>query len=224
MSLAGALSVDDGTSCFDSLGLIIPPDRLHRISPANTPVLALYLEPESNDYDSLFSPWLQQKEADSIRAIELSIDRVAQLRDMYAVSRDPNHAWSVCASALDMGEATVSPSHLDPRIEQVVEIIRREPNASHAVTGLARAVHLSPGRLSHLFRDEIGVAIRRFVAWVRIRQVVERTLDGESLTRAAHAAGFSDAAHMSNTFRQMFGFAPSTLFAAHIEKDIQLLD
>ena len=35
---------------------------------------------------------------------------------------------------------------------------------------------------------------------------------GASLTEAAHLAGFADSAHLSRTFRAMFGVAPSLLF------------
>ena len=32
---------------------------------------------------------------------------------------------------------------------------------------------------------------------------------GESFSRAAHLAGFADAAHLSRTSKRMFGFAPT---------------
>jgi AraC-like DNA-binding protein len=34
-------------------------------------------------------------------------------------------------------------------------------------------------------------------------------LNGESISAAAHAAGFADAAHFTRTSKRMFGFAPS---------------
>lgn len=220
ISLADALKFDDGTTTRDLPGVIVPPDCEHRINADAVPILSLYLEPESNDYDSLLAPWLQRTEGNRTRAIALSDASLARLRDLYTVGGASHHAWSVCASALGMGQTSAAPSHLDPRIKQTIDIIRREPSASHTVGGLARMVHLSAGRLSHVFRHETGIAIRRFIVWVRIRQVIECALDGASLTQAAHAAGFADAAHMSNAFRQMFGFPPSSLFSAHIEKDV----
>jgi len=44
--------------------------------------------------------------------------------------------------------------------------------------------------------------------------VAAHALEGASLTEAAHAAGFFDSAHFSRTFRQTFGFAPSTVLGA----------
>ena len=36
-------------------------------------------------------------------------------------------------------------------------------------------------------------------------------MDGASVTRAAHHAGFADGAHMTRTFRRMLGATPSDL-------------
>lgn len=116
------------------------------------------------------------------------------------------------------------PVDLDPRIEQVVGIIRGEPDRSHSVERLAETVHVSPSRLTHLFREQVRVPIRRFTVWSRTRQVIHLAVDGATLTEAAHSAGYSDAAHMSNTFRQMFGFAPSVLFTTRVPKDVHILN
>jgi AraC-like DNA-binding protein len=44
-------------------------------------------------------------------------------------------------------------------------------------------------------------------------------LTEQSLTDAAFAAGFSDAAHMSRTFRRLFGVTPSELMRSHPQTD-----
>ena len=51
-----------------------------------------------------------------------------------------------------------------------------------------------------------------FFLWCRLRAAAEIAMRGSSLTEAAHAAGFADSAHLSRTFRSMFGIAPSFLF------------
>jgi len=43
---------------------------------------------------------------------------------------------------------------------------------------------------------------------------IEATIGGDNLTMAAHEAGFADSAHLSRTFRRMFGRAPALLSAA----------
>jgi len=47
--------------------------------------------------------------------------------------------------------------------------------------------------------------------WLRLMRAVERFAAGASLTDAAHEAGFADSAHLSRTFRRMFGIAAGSL-------------
>lgn len=47
--------------------------------------------------------------------------------------------------------------------------------------------------------------------WLRLQRAVELFAAGTPLTEAAHAAGFADSAHLSRTFRRMFGIAAATL-------------
>jgi len=49
------------------------------------------------------------------------------------------------------------------------------------------------------------------LAWLRVQQAAIEIVSGNSLSDAALAAGFSDAAHMSRTFRRMLGIPPSSL-------------
>jgi AraC-like DNA-binding protein len=78
---------------------------------------------------------------------------------------------------------------------------------------LADNVSLSPTRLVHLFKEQTGVPIRRFRQWNRMKSVVEFVAAGQTLTAAALNAGFSDSAHLSRAFRNMFGIKPSFLFS-----------
>jgi len=83
------------------------------------------------------------------------------------------------------------------------------------LTEVADEVDLSPTRLTHRFTREVGIPFRALVPWLRVAAAVRamqaeraRGLEG-SLTDAAHAAGFADAAHLTRTFRALFGLPPS---------------
>jgi AraC-like DNA-binding protein len=58
------------------------------------------------------------------------------------------------------------------------------------------------------------MAFRPYVLWRRFLKVWELLTEGASLSAAAHAAGFADAAHLSRTSKQMFGFPPSAMQVA----------
>ena len=80
------------------------------------------------------------------------------------------------------------------------------------LAALAKVVGRSPSRLAHRFSETLGLPLRRYVLWCRLRAAAEAAMRGASLTDAAHAAGFADSAHLSRTFRTTFGIAPSFLF------------
>jgi AraC-like DNA-binding protein len=80
--------------------------------------------------------------------------------------------------------------------------------------GLSDAVAvsgLSASRLRHLFVEQTGLAFRTEVLWLRLTRAVESFAAGATLTQAAYHAGFADSAHLSRTFRRMFGVAPASL-------------
>ena len=57
----------------------------------------------------------------------------------------------------------------------------------------------------------MSLPLRRYVLWLRLRDVVLSLAMGHTLTEAAHRAGFADSAHMTRTFRGMFGMPPSIM-------------
>ena len=80
----------------------------------------------------------------------------------------------------------------------------------NAVT-LAAQVSLSLSQLERLFGEQVGLSVRRLVLWRRLRLALAIALAGNSLTDAAHAAGFADSAHFSRTVRSMFGIRAQSL-------------
>ncbi|MEQ8483977.1 MAG: AraC family transcriptional regulator [Pseudomonadales bacterium] len=205
----------------------IPPDCLHQIDAADQPLLVMYVEPESREYLAL-SASLDRPVAQGRCSFELpdSVPQVlgAALGNLLEDGARPERLWSECLGQVGLNAPPVFTDVGDRRVRAVIDLIRAEPGRSFRVDMLARQVHLSPSRLSHLFKYHIGVPIRRYVVWARLRTVMAETAAGTSLTRAAHVAGFSDAAHLSRTFRQTFGFAPSVLFSAAAGANVTLVD
>ncbi len=76
---------------------------------------------------------------------------------------------------------------------------------------LAGIACLSPSRFMHAFTASVGVPLRPYILWLRVQRAACDLRDGATVTSAAHRAGFSDAAHLTRTFRRMLGTTPSTL-------------
>ena len=100
----------------------------------------------------------------------------------------------------------------DARIADALSFLRESPDAYDSIESLAERVHLSPSRFAHLFKEQIGVPVRRYVLWQKMRRALNLAMAGDSLTTAALTAGFADSAHLSRTVRALIGVAPEFLF------------
>jgi AraC-like DNA-binding protein len=96
------------------------------------------------------------------------------------------------------------PRRLDPRIAEVADVIADYPSGP-SVIALAARVGLSPSRLSHLFREQLGIPVRSFRAWKRIRNSMVLTANEPVLLNAALDAGYADEPHYSRSMRKYFG-------------------
>lgn len=102
---------------------------------------------------------------------------------------------------------------LDDRIAATLNHIREGIAGSISAATLASAVHLSEHRFLHLFKEQMGVPLRQYVLWQRLAAGTRAFIEGKSSKEAAYEAGFSDPAHFSRTFAQMFGAQPSSYAA-----------
>lgn len=106
-----------------------------------------------------------------------------------------------------------SPEAIDPRIRIVMEQLVADTGESLPIERLAELADVSPSRLAHLFKEQVGIPIRMFRVWARLKTAALLLQKGSSLTDAAHGAGFYDSAHFANTFRENFGLPPSAIFS-----------
>ena len=123
-------------------------------------------------------------------------------------------AWNALLHAASLN---ARPTQIEPRLAAVVRRLTANLEAPWSASDLAASAELSVSRLEHLFTAHYGVPMRAFRTWHRFRLAAKQLLNGCSITDAAHAAGFHDAAHFSNAFRDTFGMPPSHAFTAGLQ-------
>jgi AraC-like DNA-binding protein len=102
-------------------------------------------------------------------------------------------------------------ANTDYRILQCLKYVNG--NIHHRQLTLAEIadhVHLSPSRLTHLFKEKVGTSLQKYIIWTRLKYAVDQFINQSmTLTQAAVAAGFYDSAHFSKHFKEFFGLKPS---------------
>ena len=99
----------------------------------------------------------------------------------------------------------------DERVQRAIDYINAHVSGSLSLEEVAEHVCLSPSRFRHVFAEQTGMGLRPYILWRRFLRTWELIMRGASVSEAAHAAGFADAAHLSRTCTRTFGFAPSAM-------------
>jgi AraC-like DNA-binding protein len=193
-------------------GAVVAPDVEHRFDPAGALIALLFVDPESHE-----GRWLRR----SFRAPVAEIP-AARLEEAVSVLRGvweepvgaPETARLLHAVVRGLCAGPPPPRPLDARIVRALEVIRRMGTGRVSLDDVARAVFLSPSRFAHLFREEVGLPFRRYLLWRRLTCAMLAVGRGRTLSAAAHACGFADAAHLTRSCSQMFGMPPSVLLRA----------
>lgn len=99
---------------------------------------------------------------------------------------------------------------IDPRIEETLRLLTEGMRDTVRIDDLAKAVALSPSRLSHLFKETTGRSIGETLNAMRIRQAALLLAHTDrSASEVAFDVGFGNYNHFSNQFRKRFGVSPS---------------
>jgi len=193
----GALSIRLGKSAHRAPGVFTAPDVAHAIDASGCEVLLVFVDPESQAGMRLTA---------SVSTVML-LDE-AQRSAVFAAEELDTMKWGEHAIDDLAGVSAVRVIH--PRVRKVLAHLRTAPEDT-SLAALAALVGLSEGRFAHAFTESVGIPLRPYVLWLKLQRAVIAIVSGESLVRAAGLAGFSDAAHMTRTFRRMFGMSPSAL-------------
>jgi AraC-like DNA-binding protein len=194
VSLAGADGVAATAPAF-----VVPPDTPHAIAAPAPAAVMLFVDPDGPDGRRLR------------RVASSAPDATSWVSPLPPPA--PPETWAeardVAASLwTQLVGAEVRPRPQPPAITRVLRAIDARPD-DVGLDALAAVAGLSKSRLSHLFSAEVGIPVRSYLRWARMMRAAGHIARGASLTEAAHAAGFTDSAHLNRTFRDTIGLAPS---------------
>lgn len=160
-----------------------------------------------------------------------SVAAVAATARIDPIRRPLAPAWVAAAADLPTGPAAAADTVLTAVLG--TSPIRSAPSTSHPcvhtaaalipslladgpvrIDTVAAAVGISARHLGRLFARDFGLSFPAYIRWARLIHSADTMRNGGTLTDAAHAAGFTDAAHFNRVFHEMFGLAPSLIARA----------
>jgi len=183
--------------------VLVRPDARHEIDARNTDVLIGFVDAES-DLAGALTANSGVSEVAVVPAGTIARWRAA-LGEADSLTAERVEPW-VRGTLLRQPQ----PPRLDRRIRQVLRTLpgRLADADPVSLQSVATSVGLSPSRFMHLFTASVGIPLRPYILWLRLQRGAGVLARKRSVTDAAYAAGFSDSAHFTRTFRRMLGATP----------------
>ncbi len=87
---------------------------------------------------------------------------------------------------------------------------------------LQSVTSLSESRLSHLFKSNIGISLKKYLIWTKLKSTIKQHVSNQQndLFSSLINSGFYDQPHFSRNFKAMLGVKPST---AYNSRNLQVL-
>lgn len=211
LALRGSFALEGRDGRVSGGAAVVAPDAEHTFE-ADQLVAHLFVDPEGQPGREL-----QRTLCPTGGIVAIATERLGslpvRLRTEFEAPR--RHDTSLIGLGRDLLAQLAPGSERDERPEARVRRMSawaaERLHSRISLADAARHVGLSSGRARHVFVEETGLPFRTYILWLRLNRAVELYSGGESLTEAAHGAGFSDSSHFSRTFRRMFGVSADSL-------------
>lgn len=182
---------------------LVVPDVPQALDPGDARIWSVQLDPDSVHWRSL------KRIAAGMASVDLPLSGV----DLPDPGENNCEAMASALAAV-VAQSGHAPVALDDRITAICGTLRSELPERLELGSLAQSVGLSSSRLTHLFRQETGVPLRRFLLHLKINRALAFWEPGKSVSRLATEAGFYDQPHLVRTARDMFDALPSAYVTA----------
>ncbi len=189
---------------------LIGENHVHQLDSNGGIQLFIYLDKDTRYAQSLKDKYLTDQLIAGLNDFKIENLQTDYFKKLL-ISRDCQVIFSACGQILEsLVEIKVS-NQVDPRVLMAINYIEAASVKQFKVKDIAQEVCLSESRLRHLFKDQVGQPIQSFVLWRRLVKSLSPVLKGVKMTEAALSSGFYDHAHMTRTYQNILGAAPSQL-------------
>jgi AraC family transcriptional regulator len=193
----------------EAAGIVVRPDAEHSFDCNGALGVMLFVDPESSE-----GTWLSASLRQDITLVpDTRLDSIVpELRTFAEQPDEPADIAALIRRCIQGLRPGVAPARrFDARVTTVLDAIRASDDLRMSLDQAANTACLSSTRFAHLFRDQVGLPFSRYMLWRKLTRAMVAVASEGTIAAAAHAADFADAAHLTRTFYQMVGMAPSAL-------------
>lgn len=205
LSFDEPLQVIVGDSCVNGKCVIVNNNVPHSVGSNGKAKLSILVEPTSGFANKLISKIKGDYlicDKENITELQQSAARIINATDKEQYAEFVEYF----AKYLGVERKT---KVLDERIIQLLELLQYCDCYDHTIENLAKSVCLSSSRLSHLFKEQIGVPLKRYILFHQLEKAFTALLNGKSITDAAMLAGFDSPSHFAATVKKWMGMSVS---------------
>ena len=140
--------------------------------------------------------------------LEKNLQNIIQLIEV-------NNQQDLCAwvgRAIDDFVELVHDNQNSRRVSQIqpaTDFIEKNFSSQISLSDVAKASHLSPSRLAHIFKDQTGMTIVDYITQVRIEQAKNLLIStDQSCTEICFGVGYNNQSYFTRTFKELVGVTP----------------
>ncbi|MCR5122980.1 MAG: helix-turn-helix transcriptional regulator [Ruminococcus sp.] len=202
VGLGADLQCTVGESRFEAKAVIIASDVPHTVYSYSGEMLVFLFDPASRYANELNRLYLQGE--------SFACPEEEQVRAINSLWQEHKKSLAETDQAIleYLGLRGADNLRLDERISKALVILKEMDEAPEdAVDFLCERVFLSKSRLSHLFKENLGISLSRYLAWEKMRKGYICFQRYGNITDAAMMAGFDSPSHFAATCKRMFGIS-----------------
>lgn len=191
----GALRLSAGGKELCGKVIILENDVEHK-APDGEIAFFLFVDPTSHFAEVLREKFLKRQPAVAVNLSGVAFDKSSLTEEI------------IKKTIFDFaGDVQLSKLSLDQRILQILHNIDSFKHLGSRVSELAEKYSYSESYLTHLFKNETGIALKSYLLMRQFEYVWREIMKGRSLTDASIDAGFSSPSHFSDVCRKLTGIS-----------------
>ncbi|MCR4749314.1 MAG: AraC family transcriptional regulator [Lachnospiraceae bacterium] len=187
------------TEILEGRIIVIGAEAVHAIIDKGKSGLVVFVDPFSNIGFSIKENVLKDKEYATVCNKEIE-EAVFSLKN--------NHSDTALHRVVNtITDNLIKEDVKRPYSESVVKTIEIlcEEKEDFTMESIAERIHLSKSRLAHVFSQQTGIPLKKYIQFKRMERAFRQMVEGASITDAAYETGFSGSSHIASSSRKLTG-------------------